>query len=175
MSGSLPGLRHVDHIGLTVPDLDEAVAFFVDVLGAVEVYRSTRGPDAEFMTVNFEVPADAALELSMLRMAPNLNVELFEWSSATRDPAPPRSSDAGGRHLAFVVDDVDIACDYLRAIEGVRILGEVKEVGGDSPRVRGNRWAYVVTPFGLLLELVDRSRVAEPPALVGPVDWGTAG
>ncbi|HZT10373.1 MAG TPA: VOC family protein, partial [Actinomycetota bacterium] len=33
----LPGLRHVDHAAYTVPDLDEAVRFFVEVLGAEEL------------------------------------------------------------------------------------------------------------------------------------------
>jgi len=44
-------------------------------------------------------------------------------------------------------------------------------VGGDSPRVAGNRWSYFLTPWGLLMELVDRSTVSDPPALVGPADW----
>ena len=77
----LPGLRHVDHAAYTVPDLDEAVRFFVEVLGAEELYRSQRGPDPSFMPVHFDVPSDAALELAMLRMPPNLNIELFAWQS----------------------------------------------------------------------------------------------
>ena len=48
------------------------------------------------------------------------------------------------------------------------MLGERKEVAGDSPRVAGNRWTYFITPWGLLMEIVDRSRVASPPRLVGP-------
>ena len=54
---------------------------------------------------------------------------------------------------------------------GVRVLGGRKEVGADSPLVAGNRWTYFVTPWGLLMELVDRSRVQNPPNLVGPPDW----
>jgi catechol 2,3-dioxygenase-like lactoylglutathione lyase family enzyme len=55
----LPGLQHTDHVGLTVPNLEEGIRFFVEVLGAEELYRSERGPDEEFMPTNFEVPADA--------------------------------------------------------------------------------------------------------------------
>jgi hypothetical protein len=29
-------------------------------------------------------------------------------------------------------------------------------------------------PVGTLMEIVDRSRVADPPPLVGPTDWHTA-
>ena len=32
----LPGLAGTDHVGFTVPDLDEAVRFFVDVIGHPE-------------------------------------------------------------------------------------------------------------------------------------------
>jgi len=38
----LPGLRGSDHIGITVPDLDEAVDFFVNVIGCEPFY--TLGP-----------------------------------------------------------------------------------------------------------------------------------
>lgn len=171
MSKLMPGIRHVDHAAFTVPDLDEAVSFFVEVLGAEELYRSQRGPDPTFMPENFAVPEDAALNLVMLRLPPNLNIELFEWHAGDQRMEHPRHSDRGGHHLAFVVDDVDAAIAHLRTIAGVQILGERKEVAGDSPTVAGNRWTYFVTPWGLLMELVDRSRVRNPPHLVGPEDW----
>ena len=34
----LPGLRRMDHVGFTVPDLDEAHRFLVDVLGCEYLY-----------------------------------------------------------------------------------------------------------------------------------------
>jgi catechol 2,3-dioxygenase-like lactoylglutathione lyase family enzyme len=34
----LPGLRRLDHIGFTVPDLEEATRFLVDVLGCEFLY-----------------------------------------------------------------------------------------------------------------------------------------
>ena len=168
---SLPaGFRHVDHVAFTVPNIDEAVAFFVNVLGAQELYRSKRGPDAEFMPEHFEVPADARMELAMLRMPPNLNVELFQWWSEDQRQEFPRHCDIGGSHLCFVVDDIEAAIAYLES-HGAEVLGTVKEVRMDSPVVAGNRWVYIRAPFGLMLELVDRSRVQNPPPLVGPADW----
>jgi catechol 2,3-dioxygenase-like lactoylglutathione lyase family enzyme len=168
----LPGLLHADHVAFTVPDLREAVSFFVDVLGAQELYTSRRGPDASAMPLNFNVPPDAALELSMLRLPPNLNIELFQWRTADQKTEHPRHSDRGGHHLCFAVEDVDEAVAHLTQIPGVQILGDRKEVGQDSPFVAGNRWTYFVTPWGLLMELVDRSRVQNPPNFVGPADWG---
>lgn len=34
----LPGLRGADHIGFTVPDLEQAVQFFVEVIGCEAFY-----------------------------------------------------------------------------------------------------------------------------------------
>ena len=39
MSGGLPGLAGTDHVGFTVPDLEAATRFFVDVIGCVHVYE----------------------------------------------------------------------------------------------------------------------------------------
>lgn len=169
----LPGVRWTDHVGFTVPDLAAATRLFVDVLGAEELYGSTRGPDAEFMPLHFGVPADARLELRMLRLPPNLNIELFQWWSQDGSTIYPRPNDVGGHHLGFVVDDVDDVVRAIEALPDVEILGHRKEVGGDSPAVAGNRWVYARTHWGLMLEFVDRSRVQDPPNLVGPADWQT--
>jgi catechol 2,3-dioxygenase-like lactoylglutathione lyase family enzyme len=36
--GGLPGLKGVDHIGFTVPDLEVATRFLIDVLGCKYMY-----------------------------------------------------------------------------------------------------------------------------------------
>jgi catechol 2,3-dioxygenase-like lactoylglutathione lyase family enzyme len=38
MAQGMPGMRGIDHVGFTVPDLDEAERFLVDVLGAEPIY-----------------------------------------------------------------------------------------------------------------------------------------
>lgn len=167
----VPGVSHVDHIGLTVPDLEAAVEFFVRGFGAEELYRSQRGPDPDFMETNFGAPRDSKFELAMLRMPPNLNIELFEWQTVDQGGTTPRPNDLGGHHLCFEVEDVDAAIAALRGMAGVVVFGERKEVAADSPLVAGNRWTYLRTPWGLVLELVDRSRVKDPPNFVGPPDW----
>lgn len=164
----MPGLSHVDHVAFTVPDLDAAVAFFEEVLGAVELYRSTRGGDGPFMVENFRVHPDASFELSMLRLGPNINIELFQWSSVDKATTMPRPSDIGGHHLCVYVADVDAACAYLRDVPGVELLGAPKTVPAGPSPVASTRWTYVRTPWGLMLELVERSAVAAPPDFVGP-------
>lgn len=168
--GRIPGLRYVDHAAFTVPDLDQAVAFFVQILGAQELYRSQRGGDRPFMVTNFEVDPNATLELSMLRLDPNLNIELFEWSAPDQRTDLPRPSDLGGHHVCLYVDDVSAACRHLRTVSGVRVLGEPKKVRGDGP-VAGTTWTYFLTPWGMLIELVNRANVRPLPEFIGQRNW----
>ena len=44
----LPGLAGADHIGITVPDLEAATRFFVDVIGCMVTFEV--GPFARTMT-----------------------------------------------------------------------------------------------------------------------------
>jgi catechol 2,3-dioxygenase-like lactoylglutathione lyase family enzyme len=150
---ALPGLLGVEHVGLTVPDIDAATKFFVDVLGAEVLFEV--GPFAsedEWMETHLGVDPRAAIRrLRMLRLAAGPSVELFEYSSPDQDDARPRNSDAGGHHLGFYVTDMAAAVDHLKR-HGVKILGDptTLEEGASA----GLTWVYFLAPWGLQLELV---------------------
>jgi glyoxylase I family protein len=149
---ALPGLRGTEHIGFTVPDLDEAHRFFVDVIGCEYVY--TLGPfqrDDDWMAEHLDVhPRSVMRELRFFRCKHGPNFEIFQWEPADGQAAQPRNSDIGGHHLAFYVDDLDAAVAYLRE-QGVRVLGEPTASRNAS---EGQRWVYFLTPWGMQLELV---------------------
>ena len=59
---ALPGLRGTEHIGFTVPNLDEAQRFFVEVIGCEYVYSV--GPfqkDDDWMTEQLNVHPRAVI------------------------------------------------------------------------------------------------------------------
>ncbi|HET6503959.1 MAG TPA: VOC family protein [Amycolatopsis sp.] len=152
----IPGARAVHHVACTVPDLDEAVDFFVRVIGGEEVYRldsvSAPADDPGWMARKLGVPADAFARIAMLRLGPVTNLELFEYRAPGQHRVLPRNSDWGGHHLAIYVDDVDTAVEYLRAFPGVTVLGEPETIV-DGP-IAGDRWVYFTTPWGMQLELI---------------------
>jgi len=153
MGDGLPGLRGIDHIGITVPDLDQAEAFFVGVLGAVHVYTlgAKRDDEGDWMTRQLGVhPRTVIREIRFYRLGNGSNLELFHYESADGQNPQPRNSDIGGYHLAFYVDDLDRALDYLREHD-IEIMGDVVASAGAS---EGQRWIYVRAPWGLQLELV---------------------
>jgi catechol 2,3-dioxygenase-like lactoylglutathione lyase family enzyme len=149
----LPGLVGADHVGITVPDLEGATAFFVDVLGAEAFYDL--GPFSaadDWMETHLGVHRDAQMErLRFLRLGIGLNLELFQYSAPDQSLRVPLNSDVGGHHIALYVNDMEAALDHLRSHD-VEIMGEpTHRTSGPSA---GQTWVYFRAPWGLQLELV---------------------
>mgnify|MGYP003633705686 CR=1 FL=1 len=149
----VPGIVGVEHIGFTVPDLDEAIAFFVDVLGCQKVYEV--GPfqaDGEWMRTHLGVHPKAIMKrLAFLRCGQGSNFEIFEYEAPNQAKRVPANSDVGGHHLAFYVLDFDVA--YAALIDNdVVILGAPTQ-RSEGPS-GGQTWVYFVTPWGMQCELV---------------------
>lgn len=139
------------HIGITVPDIEEGIAFFKAIFGAVEVFRT--GPfdvDAEFMEGKLGASARSRIrDLVFLRCGEGPSVELFEYSG-DEGAGFRRSSEVGGMHLCFEVADVFASAARLRAL-GVDMLDGPNLVE-DGP-LAGFNWIYFRAPWGQILEV----------------------
>jgi catechol 2,3-dioxygenase-like lactoylglutathione lyase family enzyme len=148
MAGKVFGMHH---IGITVPNIEEGIAFFKAVFGVVEVFRT--GPfdvDRDFMKNKLGASADSRIrDLVFLRAGEGPSVELFEYSGDDGS-VPKRSSEVGGMHLCFEVDDVRASAERLRAL-GVDMLDGPNLVE-DGP-LAGFNWIYFRAPWGLILEV----------------------
>lgn len=139
------GLRFaLDHVGVVVPDLDEATAFFTDVLGFRPVRTATIGGPADRLAATFGATDGATLRVAFLATDGG-TVELLEWTApeARADVRAPQ--DLGTAHLALSVPDVEAAAARLAAAPGVTVF---------EPSPRG--FVYARAPWGLLLQLVLR-------------------
>jgi glyoxylase I family protein len=155
MTSGIPGLRGTDHVGFTVPNLDQAERFFVDVIGWTLVYSlgpySHQDADDDWMLEHLGVhPRTVMREIRFFRGQFGSNFEVFEYEPADGAAPQPRNSDIGGHHLALYVDDLDIAVDYLRE-HGVAMMGEPTVSSSHST---GQRWVYFQSPWGMQFELV---------------------
>lgn len=172
-SRGIPTARNVDHVSLVVPDLEQAVAFFRTVLGCDVLYRA--GPffdvDGDWMAHHYGVHPRSVLTVAMLRCGPVTNVELQRWDAPSEASAAPDDGDRSGlngaararqdagdptcaQHLAFFVEDLGAATDYLRAQPGVTVLNAPTLVTGEPNE--GTRFVCFLTPWGLRMELVTR-------------------
>ncbi len=153
-AASVPGMRGVEHFGFTVPDAQQAVDFFVGVMGCKAFF--TIGPFGPFkddwMKENLNVNPRAEIPVAhLVRCGNGTNFEIFEYSSPDQRPEQPRNSDIGGHHIAFYVDDLKAAMDNMRN-HGVKFLGE-PHLFTEGP-LKGLTWIYFMSPWGMQLELV---------------------
>jgi len=148
----LPGLRRLDHVGFTVPDLDEATRFLVDVLGCEYLYSlGPFGDDGDWMSEHLGVHPSATIpENRFFRCGGHAIFEVFQYTAPDQRSRVPRNSDIGGHHIALYVDDLDAAVDHLKANK-VTVLGAPTASGGPH---EGQRWVYFLAPWGMQFELV---------------------
>lgn len=149
-------VRGVDHIGITVPDIDGATRYFVDAFGAMPLYdvlsmddEPLGGPDIEAAIEVAEGTLVRAIRLLKFPDGPSL--EIFHYQAANQQtPAIP--SDFGLQHLALYVDDLLAAAERIKNAGGRLLRGPM-----DLPALEsgtGNKFWYTKTPWGMTIELI---------------------
>ena len=150
----MPGMRGHDHTGITVPDIKQAADFFINVLGCEEAMSF--GPFADekgnFMADLLNVNPRAVIkEITLVRCGYGSNIELFQYSSPDQKTVEPKNSDIGGYHIAFYVDDIKAAKDYLDS-KGVKTFFGPFPVN-ERPAA-GQSIVYFLAPWGLQMEII---------------------
>jgi methylmalonyl-CoA/ethylmalonyl-CoA epimerase len=127
----------IDHIGVAVEDLDEAIALYRDRLGMREQHRETVeafGVEAVLLEIG-----DGHVEL-LCPTEPESAVGRFLERQGP-----------GIHHVAYQTDDIDSALEAVRAA-GLRLIDEEPRTG-----IRNSRVAFVhpKSTGGVLTELVE--------------------
>ena len=131
----MPHTPRIAHIGVAVPDLDIALAFYRDVLGLVPHPPET---------------ADGATIVSL--PFGDSEVELL----APRDPDSPiarflEKRGPGIHHICYWVPDLDAALERCLAA-GYRLIDEQPRVGAGGRRIA---FIHPKSTAGILLELTE--------------------
>jgi catechol 2,3-dioxygenase-like lactoylglutathione lyase family enzyme len=126
---------HYDHIHLRSPNPDVTARFFRDDV-------QCRG-DAQRLSAGYAVPGSDARHNECRRP------ESAIAPSHPHDPtaASPEFPYYGLEHIGLTVDDVDAACDELRAKGADVVIGPLT-------RDPGTRLAFMRGPEGIMVELV---------------------
>ncbi|MBL3687423.1 hypothetical protein D3248_10750 [Leucobacter zeae] len=141
----------LDHVGITVPDLESAVNFFTAHLDAEVLFALDRFVDESgAAAARLGAPPEASFALAMLRLG-EARVELLQWWDADSGGMAAHHR-GGGAHLALAVRDAAAARQRLAEVPGVRAMGEaVTFSDGPTPGLTN---AFVESPWGLLIELM---------------------
>ncbi|WP_225204646.1 VOC family protein [Novosphingobium huizhouense] len=151
------GARGIQHVGVSVPDLDKAREFYIDLLGAEEV-----GPPFEWSANPFIDAVvglkDSAARQFMCRLG-NAHIEVFEYLAPRSAPQDPDQgvNRYGYTHFAVQVEDVQ-AC-YRRLLEaGIRVHTP-PSMGGITVDEEGRKQGYAATYcrdfFGNVFEIME--------------------
>lgn len=141
-------IKHIDHIGINVNDLEAARVFFTDLGFIIMGETVMQGELVDRVTGLKNVKDD----LVMLQ-APDgqLNIELVKFHHPVDKVGvqPSAANTLGLRHLCFEVDGLD---DILATLQqkGHDLVGEVQTYD-DSWKL-----CYVRGPEGILIELAER-------------------
>jgi catechol 2,3-dioxygenase-like lactoylglutathione lyase family enzyme len=141
-------IRHFDHVGITVADLDMVTGFFVG-LGFVTEGRTVL--EGEFLDTVVGLP-DSRTEMVLLRPPDGgTGLELASFIRPNHEPGSPdaMANELGLRSVAFEVDDLQGLLDQL-ASDGYHPIGGVGEYEGvwSMASVRG--------PEGIIVSLAQR-------------------
>jgi catechol 2,3-dioxygenase-like lactoylglutathione lyase family enzyme len=150
-------IRGVDHVGLTVPDIDAAERFLTDGFGA-ELLFEVHGlgdPPIELGPSDRPIASPGGARLRAIRMykiGTGPGIEVFEYEPGDQQ-RPAFTSDLGWQHLAFYVDDLEGALQRARLAGGEILLDEPWLLRGDESGP-GGRVSFVRAPFGAIFEFV---------------------
>jgi methylmalonyl-CoA/ethylmalonyl-CoA epimerase len=127
----------IDHIGVAVEDLDQAVALYRDRLGMREQHRET--------------VEEQGVEAVLLEIGEG-HVELLSpLGSETAVGRFLEKRGPGIHHVAYLTDDIDSALESVRAA-GLSLIDEEPRIG-----IRNSRVAFVhpKSTGGVLTEIVE--------------------
>lgn len=142
-------IKSVQHVGITVSNLDEALHFFRDLLGLEALpFREVSGERAGTI---LGIPG-ASLRLSGVKTPDGKNVELIEYLASKGERINLKISNYGVTHISFVVDDIQKMYEDLTA-RGVTFISP-PYWGGKT--IAGMDWGvcFLKGPDGISVELM---------------------
>jgi methylmalonyl-CoA epimerase len=132
-------LKKINHIGVIVRDIDEALKVFSEIFGFKKAETLPEAaPQEEFRSV-FLVAGEVTIEL-IEPLNPNGSLANFLQKRGE-----------GLHHISIEVDDIDQELELLRA-KGVRLINEEAQAIGDSKVA----FVHPVATKGILVELTQR-------------------
>lgn len=128
-------ISHIEHIGIAVENLEEAIAYYQNTLG-LKCYAIEEVADQKVKTAFFKVG--------------DTKIELLE----STDPEGPigkfiEKKGPGVHHLAFAVDDVNNALTTVES-KGVKLIDKVKRKGAEGLNIG---FLHPKSTLGVLTEL----------------------
>ena len=129
----------IDHVGVAVPDLDEAIAFYSSTYGMTLLHEETNAEQGVREAMMAVGDSGSCIQL-LAPLTPESTIAKFLSRSGP-----------GLQQLAYTVADVEAAADAIRA-RGLRVLYDEPRRGTAGSRVN---FVHPKDCGGVLVELVE--------------------
>lgn len=131
-------VKHIDHIGIAVKEIEQAGKFYTDILG--------------LKIEDIENVADQKVNVAFIPITDS-EVELLE----STEPDGPvakyiNARGEGVQHIAFRVEDIDKALEELKE-KGVRLIDQTPRKGAGGARIA---FIHPKETNGVLVEICER-------------------
>jgi catechol 2,3-dioxygenase-like lactoylglutathione lyase family enzyme len=147
--------RRIDHVGVTVSDLDRALAFYCGVLGLRHLGTSTLDDPDLAALLGLD---GARVTIADLDSGDGRVVELIQYHAPASAAIAYASSSPASMHIALGVDDLDAARRRLDEAGATVISTQPLTITDPGGRWDGAICLYIRDPDGAILELVQRPR-----------------
>lgn len=149
-------IQGIDHVGVTVPNIEQATQFFKEALDAEVLYDMLTKNEPKRDSVQIQTRLGVAGQIAqkairMLKLPNGPGLELFEYENPNQS-GPIDSADIGWTHIAIYVRNVAEAVTKAESAGGSR-CADPQPLGGLEAG-EGNIFCYVITPWGSTLEFI---------------------
>jgi methylmalonyl-CoA/ethylmalonyl-CoA epimerase len=134
----MPGIIRMDHIGIAVYDLDIAIQWYTNFLGAELISR--------------EINKEQMVEEANLTLGAVVFQLLMPINELSKIKKFLESRGPGLQQVAFQVKNLDEATKYARN-NSVRVIYDTPQIGNGNSRIN---FLHPKDCYGVLIELIER-------------------
>jgi catechol 2,3-dioxygenase-like lactoylglutathione lyase family enzyme len=140
----------LDHVGITVSDMDRSIEFYTLLLGEEPIFRET-WDGVEYVGDVVGYPG-VNLEGAFFRLPGGVMLELLQYRNPEPQTQDMETYNIGNAHLCLVTDDMAAEFERLGGHATFQSPGPVRVPWGPY---KGGALAYLRDPDGISIEMLE--------------------
>ena len=142
-------IQRINHVSITVKNLDQVIDWFRDVMGCTNIWEPYEYKGGLIETVT-DIPG-AHIRVQKVQVQ-DFVLEFIQYLSPPGKELKGNTNDVGYPHIGFVVDDINATYKDLRQ-KGVQFKSPPCKVTDKNNPMFGAQLVYFCGPEGMTFEL----------------------
>lgn len=142
------------HSGITVKNVENALDFYVGILGFELL--STQIANSDYIFDIVELPGLKEIKIAFVQIPGGHVIEILEYVGIDTYPGHARSCDYGTGHICLSVENLEALFEELKA-KGITFKSK-KVANITMGANKGAKAVYMLDPDGYIIELMEKSK-----------------